>query len=233
MTMPPDPNQNPQNQPYTGQPGAYPQGSNPEQVGGYPPDGSSTPPSTGPYPPAPETPGAPAKPSKTIAIRLLSALVAVAVAIGVYLFFHRSSAAANASVGECLKVQGSTTVGSPKTDPIACTDPAALFVVTDTGDENLSCEKGETTYQEYSDKDSKDVKRQLCLRPNFTVGGCFVEEATEKDLPQVGDCTSLQSDAKFKVVKIDTASSDASKCDDPDLTYSYPKRNLVVCFAQP
>lgn len=195
MTMPQEPNQpHEPSQPYAGPQGPYPQGPGPEQAGGFPSAGPSTPSGAGLLPPAAPAGGAPVKPSKTIAVRLLSVLVAVAVAIGVYLFFNRGSDAANASVGDCLKVQGSSTVGNPKTDPIACTDPAALFVVTDTGDKNLSCDKYEVTYQEYSGDDRSDVRGQLCLRPNFTVGGCYLEPSNDTDLPQIGDCASLQSD---------------------------------------
>ncbi len=120
---------------------------------------------------------------------MLSIIGVLVVGVGIWAFVTSQKATVNAKVGDCIKVEGDTTVGNPDTSQIDCNDPAALFVVTETGDKNLTCEDAEA---EYYQKNSKgDVTDRICLRPNFQTGKCFVPAPTTVQLPQVGDCSSI------------------------------------------
>ncbi len=193
--------------------------------GMYPPPGSVNP---GMMPPAAE----PAKkkgmtPQRIIILSIIGVLV---IGVGIWAFIRSQNATVNAKAGDCIKVEGTSTVGNPDTSQVDCNDASALFVVTEAGDENLSCEDAEA---EYYQKNSKgDVTDRICLRPNFQTGECFVPAETTVQLPQVGDCSSISGTTKYKVLLFDTTSADKSKCP-PDSVgaYSSTKRNYVVCFA--
>lgn len=236
-------------QPYSPQP--YPQGSGqpyPQAAGQpYPQAGQPYPqqpssqqqpwqPGAALPPPPGAVPGdAPAATPRSPLPRILIAvLVVVAVGLGVFLYLqNKQTDTASADVGDCLKVEGTTTIGQPKSEQVPCTDPAAAFVVTETGDSSVSCDDAELSFEQYSSDDQSDVRTRLCLRPNFTVGKCYVEGATSVDLPQVGDCSTVEGTLKVKVLSIDTSTGSTAKCPDPELAYGYPKRNLAVCFAKP
>ena len=205
--------------------GAYSDAQQPGLAPGmYPPPGSVNP---GGLPPAPE----PAKkkrmtPQRIIILSIVGVLV---IGVGIWAFISSQKATVNAKPGDCIKVEGGTTVGNPDTSQVDCNDPAALFVVTETGDQNLSCDEAEA---EYYQKNSKgDVTDRICLRPNFQTGECFVPAPTTVQLPKVGDCTTISGSTKYKVLLFDTTTADESKCPSDSVgVYSSTKRNYVVCF---
>jgi len=184
------------------------------------------------YPGATPPPQGPAKkkamtPQRIVILSIIGVLV---IGVGIWAFVSSQQATVNAKAGDCIKVEGDSTVGEPDTSQVDCNDAQALFVVTETGDENLSCEDVEA---EYYQKNSKgDVTDRICLRPNFRVGECFVPAATAVQLPKVGDCSTLEGLTKYKVTTFDTNSSDKSVCpSDAVGGYASTKRNYVVCFA--
>jgi hypothetical protein len=162
-------------------------------------------------------------------IIILSIIGVLVIGVGIWAFITSQQATVNAKAGDCIKVEGSTTIGNPDTSQVNCNDPSALFVVTETGDQNLSCEDAEA---EYYQKNSKgDVTDRICLRPNFRTGDCFVPAPTSVQLPQVGDCSSISGTTKYTVLQFDTTTADESKCPSDSVgVYSSTKRNYVVCF---
>ncbi len=192
--------------------------------GMYPPPGPVNP---GAMPPAAEPAGKKRMtPQRIIILSIIGVLV---VGVGIWAFISSQKATVNAKAGDCIKVEGSTTVGNPDTSQIDCNDAAALFVVTETGDQNLSCEDAEAEY--YQENSKGDVTDRICLRPNFQTGECFVPAPTTVQLPQVGDCASISGATKYKVLLFDTTTADESKCPSESVgAYSSAKRNYLVCF---
>src|SRR6185312_11674842 len=213
----------------------YPQptGSYPPPAEGYypPPAEGYYPPPAGAYggdaqpgmapgtylPPGSVTPGAipPAEPVKKKGmtpqrIIILSIIGVLVIGVGIWAFVTSQKATVNAKTGDCIKVEGTSTIGNPDTSQIDCNDAAALFVVTEAGDENLKCEDAEAEY--YQENSKGDVTDRICLRPNFQSGKCFVPAATTVQLPQVGECSSVSGSTKYKVLLFDTTTADESKC---------------------
>lgn len=202
----------------------------PQQAG----QGPALPPPPGAVPAgAPPAPTGPA-PRPGVARALIAVLVVVVVALGVFLYLqNKNTDTAQAEVGACIRVEGTTTLDRPKSEQVPCSDPAAAFVVTASGDSSVTCDEYELTFEQYAGQDESDVDTRLCLRPNFTVGGCYLEGKTSVDLPAVGSCSTLQGTGKVQVLSIDTSTSSTARCPDPELAYSYPLRNVAVCFGRP
>ena len=223
--------QDPQQATPYGQPsqGGYQQASGP-----YPPPGAYGPPSGQfPPPPGPGAPGGATPPRSALPRILIAVLLVLVVALGVFLFVqNKKSDPTAASVGDCLKVEGTSTVGNPKSEQIDCTDAQALFKVTESGGSDLSCDESELSYVQYRGDDESDVTDTVCLRPNFKVGDCYVEPDTGTDLPKLGPCTSIEGATKVKVDSVNENTADDSVCQDPRLSYTYTKRNVVVCFSE-
>lgn len=221
--------------------GGYPSGTYPP--GAYPPPGGYPPPAGAPgsYPPPTPNqagpnqlpPAAPAKrkmaPQRIVILSVIGVLV---VAAAIWGFLRSQQATVNAKVGDCIQVEGNSTVGQPKTSQIDCSDAKARFVVTAVGDDSLECDDGEAEY--YQENRSGEVTDRICLRPNLIVGQCFVPPPTSVQLPQVGACSSIDGMTKLKVLSIYTDTADDARCPAEAVgSYSLVKRNFLACFGKP
>ncbi len=211
-------------------PGSYPP---PSDAGGYPPPppaGSAYPVGQpGAYPPPPGV--MPPKPkSKARLITLIVVLVVVVVGGVTAYLYSKKHDTAQAKVGDCVQVK-SVSADNADTNQIACTDPAATYIVTQVGDSSLTCDTAEATYTETK---GSDVKSTVCLRPNLAVGDCWKEGAsTEPSVKYLG-CANVPATDKSdtnKLLKLDTTSSSDSACPSgTTLTLPLPTRMMIYCF---
>ncbi|MDQ2845246.1 MAG: hypothetical protein M3Y77_02595 [Actinomycetota bacterium] len=198
------------------QPGAFPQQGDPGQFG-----------QPGMAPVDPSATKAKAK-QRNIYIAVI-AVVAIAV-VAFFVIKSKNSDTSNASVGDCIQVTDAT-ADNAKTNQIDCGDPKAAYVVTEVGN-NVQCDKGSDSSlggeASYSESGSK---KTVCMRPNWTAGECLkTVNTSNKDNFERQDC-SAATDTSAKVVKVETATSDASKCPTGSKAYSLPKRNYLYCLA--
>ena len=253
MSTPNDPPRNPDPSASWPPPGSYPPPSGSYQqpaAGSYPPPapGSYPPPMSGAggYPPPPTgsaypvgQPGAyppppgvmPPKPKSRARLITLIVVLAVVIAGGLTAYFYsKKHDTAQAKVGDCVQVK-SVSTDNADTNQIACTDPAATYVVTQVGDSSLTCDTAEATYTETK---GSDVKSTVCLRPNLAVGDCWKEGAsTEPSVKYIG-CANVSAADKSstnKLLKLDTTSSSDSACpSDTTVTLALPTRTMIYCF---
>ncbi len=108
-----------------------------------------------------------------------------------------------------------------------CTDPTALFKVTETGGSDVKCDENEPSYVE--GKDTDHPSSQVCLRYNLAVGECLDEGLTSTSVPKKVDCSAATS-TTAKLVSIDLTTSDESKCPADSTALPLAKRNIVYCF---
>jgi len=179
-------------------------------------------------PPAPEK-----KKTSTTTKALIGVLVAAVVGVGIFLFVRQQQTnTVAADVGDCIRVEGTLTTSNPDTSQIDCADPAAILVVTAVGDDSMKCGDFEVSFEQ-QDRGG-DVTDRLCLRPNVSVGDCYVEPATFVNLPKVGACGSLGSPLELEVLAVDTTTSAETACPAETVgAYTYPERNTVICFGKP
>jgi hypothetical protein len=236
--------------PYGGQPagGPPPPGYGPPPPAYGPPPGQSPygPPPSGPpqtppggqYPPPPGggpgyTPPLPPPPKKAgmgIGVRILIAVVVLAVAGGIALFTSKDSPN-NAEVGDCIKVNKAAEEDAD-VQKIDCKDSTAVYKVGAKSDSGIDdCPKGD--YQVYTE--TGDNRLTLCLVLNAEEGDCFqeVENADGTLEHKRVECTS--PDAAYQVGKIfDTM--DVSQCG-PDFTedeaYLYSQPSRTYCLVAP
>lgn len=203
-----------------------------------PPSGQAFPPPTGPaYPPG--TPGAPggfppgtvppAAPGakKKRLIITAAVLVVVAIVVTFSIVHNQKTATTAANVGACIKITSATLI-DPKTEQAPCSDPAALFMVTETGGSDVKCDENEPSYVE--GKDTNDPSSRVCLRYNLTVGDCLDVGLLDSSVPKKVDCTAPTS-TTAKLVLLDLTTADESKCPSDSKALPLTKRNIVYCFA--
>ena len=222
--------------------GAYP----PADGGQYPPAGANYPPPSGQaYPPpsgqAYPPPGAPggyppgtvpppaAAPGAKKKRLLFTAVVLViaAIAITFTIVHNQKTATTAADVGACIKITSSTLI-DPKTEQAPCGDPSALFMVTETGGSDVSCDDNEPSYVE--GKNTDDPSSRVCLRYNLTVGDCLDVGLLDSSVPKKVDCAAPTS-TTAKLVLLDLTTADESKCPSDSKALPLTKRNIVYCFA--
>jgi hypothetical protein len=210
-------------QPYTGQP--YTGQPNPQAGPGWAPP--PAPPEAG-YP----APGAvPPPPKRSKRRQLIIGLVALVVVAGgaiTAIVVNKKTDTVAASVGACIEIDSTTTIGDVQSKQVDCNNDKAWWIVTATGGSNLTCADSEISiYQKTSGGGTGD---QVCLRPNLKVGDCWDEGFSSIDVPQKVSCTGADS-TTYKVLKVDTTTSDESTCPSDYVgAYSYPSRNVLICF---
>lgn len=201
--------------------GAFP----PPSGGAYPPPGAP-----GNYPPGMiPPPAAPAKDKKRRLLLTIAVLVVAAIAITFSIVHNQKTATTAANVGDCIKIT-SATLTDPKTEQAPCTDPNALFKVTETGGSDVTCDPNEPSYVE--GKDTDDPSSRVCLRYNLAVGECIDEGLLDSSVPKKVDCSAPTS-STAKLVSIDLTSADESKCPADSTALPLVKRNIVYCFGDP
>ncbi len=196
-----------------------------------PPAGGAFPPPVAPgsYPPGMIPP--PATPPTDKKKRLLLTavvLLVVAIAVTFTIVHNQKTATTAANVGDCIKITSATLI-DPKTEQAPCTDPAALFKVTETGGNDVQCDPNEPSYVE--GKDTDDPSSRVCLRYNLAVGECIDEGLLDSSVPKKVDCTTPTS-STAKLVSIDLTSADESKCPADSSPLPLVKRTIVYCFGE-
>ena len=186
----------------------------PGAPGGYPP---------GAVPPPPAAPGARKKRLLFTAV----VLVIAAIAITFTIVHNQKTATTAADVGACIKITSSTLI-DPQTEQAPCGDAAALFVVTETGGSDVSCDENEPSYVE--GKNTDDPSSRVCLRYNLTVGDCLDVGVLDSSVPKKVDCAAPTS-TTAKLVLLDLTTADESKCPSDSRALPLTKRNILYCFA--
>lgn len=217
---------------YQPQPGAYPPpaGYQP-QPGGYPDQsGSFLPPSGAPagYPPGAFLPP-PAAPVNKTKKRLIigGVLVVVLAIVGITLVVQSKTATTSASVGSCIKITSSTII-NPDTSQEDCSSAAAIFVVTETGGGDISCDTNEVSFVQ--GKDTSDPSSRVCLRYNLKAGECLDPGDGVSSVPKKVSCSAATTHTVVKLDALITDSSDKSKCPNGSIGLPLVKRNLVYCL---
>jgi hypothetical protein len=129
-------------------------------------------------------------------------------------------AAADARVGDCIKVNSAGTTDAD-VETIGCTDPAAVYKVGIREDrEGAGC-PGEN-YVKYTEQDNL----LLCLTLNARRGDCF-QESEEQDARVPCD----SPDASYEVGEIYEGAEDAARCGEQDApnALTYPRPPLTIC----
>lgn len=202
--------------PPPGQPQAYP-------PPGYPPAGQP-----GSYPPGQIPPPAGTRTKKQRRLIIGVVFVVVAAIVAIVVVKQQKTAVTAANVGDCIKVT-SATMTNPDTSQAPCTDPLAIYVVTETGSGSISCDSHEDSYVQGKNTDNPDSR--VCLRPNLKTGDCWNPGLTSFDVPKKLDCAAANRLGTQKLLALVTTSSDDSQC--PDATEKVlplAKRNMVYCF---
>lgn len=157
--------------------------------------------------------------------------VLVLLLIGGYVLYDQKTAVENASVGECLRMIPVERGEEPDVTRVGCDDPAANFVVTETGGPGTECDSVEASL-ELSDTTRGGVTDRLCLQENVVPGDCWIPALTESGTALKADCTSITNGMiAFRVLAVARDSADPGQCPEDNVDfYSYPERRVVICF---
>ncbi|MDX8051207.1 hypothetical protein SK571_17610 [Lentzea sp. BCCO 10_0798] len=173
---------------------------------------------------APEPTQEPAPKKSSIGKRILTYIVGLIVVGGAfYAFNYFSSDVAQAKVGDCAVVSGTST--SPEYKPVDCGAADANYTVGKAGGTSEVCGKG---YDEYTQSQRRGPKTKLCLAPLLSEGKCYAENTGGVGAKAV-ECTES---AAFKVTKVvkDTA---APQCVEGEEPQSFPEAKLHYCLGAP
>ena len=133
----------------------------------------------------------------------------------------------SASVGACIKVTSPTLI-NPQTSQTPCSDPAAMYVVTETGDGSITCDTNEASYVQGSDTNNPTAR--VCLRYNVVAGDCIDTGAAPNSVPQKVRCSPLNPSTTVKILAVITTTSDKSQCPTGTVGLPVTKRNMVYCL---
>jgi hypothetical protein len=177
-------------------------------------------------PPPPGPPVAPTPKKKSVAGRMISVVVAVAVAAGVYFVAQNlnKSEATSTKAGDCVSMSGTTS--NPKFEKVGCDAANVTHIVGKSlGKSGESC--GEP-YGEYTETlDNKPVAK-LCLVQNLVEGTCFKNGVSADVTVQKIECS--QKDA-VKVAKVIKGTADKNACPkETDDATVYPEPPTTHCL---
>lgn len=165
----------------------------------------------------------PAPKKKSVVVRILTAIVGIAVAgVVIYGINYFTSDAAQSKAGECASLTGTTTKPDFKT--VDCGSTEANYTIGKVlGSTSESCGG---YYDEYTETARRGPDTKVCLVPNMVEGSCYELEGNQMGYPVV-DCGKSGA---FKLVKQVKGSEDESACTDgAPLTFPEPK--MTLCFA--
>ncbi|GAA0218053.1 hypothetical protein GCM10010492_14890 [Saccharothrix mutabilis subsp. mutabilis] len=191
----------------------------------YPPP----PPQQPPFPPqgpgqqAPMPQGPAPKKKPNVVVRILTAIVGIAVAaLVVYGINYFTSDAAQTKAGDCASLTGTTTKPDFKT--VACGAAEANYTVAKVlGGTSESC--GGKYYDEYTETARRGPDSKLCLIPIMAEGNCYELEGSSMGYPKV-DCSKSGA---YKLTKKAEGVEDEAACTEgAPLTFPEPK--LTLCF---
>jgi hypothetical protein len=213
----------PQGAPYGGGPGGSSGAYGPPPGGPGGPAGGGAPPAAYPTPPPPPPAPVGKKTSTGTIIKVVLGVVVIGV-VAVFAIINWGKSASSSEVGDCIKVNNTTTADVEKID---CNDPSASYKVAYTSDETgASCPEPKDFYVYYTETGGKGSDLLLCMMLNAKEGDCF-KQGTDADTKVA--CTDPGAD--MKVTKILKDTSDPAACPDgPDNAYSYPQPKLVQCL---
>lgn len=172
--------------------------------------------------PAPAEHPAPKKAG--IGKRILTYIVGLIVVGGAfYAFNYFTSDVAQAKVGDCASVSGTTS--SPEYKQVDCAAAEANYTVGKSGGLNEACDKN---YDEYTQTQRRGPKTKLCLAPLYAEGKCYDDAKTSVGA-KVVECSGT---ATFKVVKV-VKGAEAPQCAEGEDVQSYPEVKLHYCVGAP
>ncbi|WP_394614148.1 hypothetical protein JNUCC0626_30325 [Lentzea sp. JNUCC 0626] len=172
--------------------------------------------------PEPAKESAPKKSS--IGKRILTYIVGLIVVGGAfYAFNYFSSDVAQAKVGDCAVVSG--TSASPEYKPVDCASAEANYTIGKAGSTSEVCETG---YDEYTQTQRRGPKTKLCLAPIYAEGKCYGDNVGGVGA-KVVECTET---AAFKVTKV-VKDSAAPQCAEGEEARSYAAAKLQYCVGAP
>ena len=178
--------------------------------------------------PAPaEQPAEQPTPKKKAGIgkRILTYIVGLIVAgVVFYGFNYFTSDVAQAKVGDCASITGTST--SPEYKAVDCAAAEANYTIAKSGGTSESC--GDT-YDEYTQTQRRGPKTKLCLAPLYVEGKCYGENTGGVGAKAVECGGGAEALKVTKVVK-DTA---APSCAEGEQALTYPEVKLHYCVGAP
>ncbi|GAB2873030.1 LppU/SCO3897 family protein [Lentzea nigeriaca] len=181
--------------------------------------------STEPVAPAPAQEQAPEPKKAGIGKRILTYIVGlIVVGAGVYAFNYFTSDVAQAKVGDCASVTGTTS--SPQYKVVECGSGEANYTIGKSLGLNESC--GNDSYSELTESARRGPKTKLCIAPIFTEGKCYSDSTTNMDVKAV-ECSGSKLFKVNKVVK----EAAAPQCAEGEQALTYPELKLNYCVGLP
>jgi hypothetical protein len=173
--------------------------------------------------PAPQAEHEAKKPS--ILKKILGYIVGLVLVGGaIYAFNYFSSDEAQAKVGDCANITG--TSNNPTYKAVDCSSAESNYVVGQAfGSLSEAC-KGD--YVEYTHSQRRGPKTKLCLAPVLVEGTCYGEDGDNVN-PKVVGCTET---ATFKVTKA-VKDAAAPECAKGEKAFAFPEAKLNYCLGAP
>lgn len=157
--------------------------------------------------------------------RILTYVVGLIVAgAAIYGFNYLTSDVAQAKVGDCASVTGSTS--SPEYKVVDCTSTEAGYMIGKSLSLNESC--GNDSYSELTESGRRGPKTKLCIAQLFAEGKCYSTSAATMDVKAV-DCSGSGVIKVTKVVK----EAAAPQCAEGEQALTYPELKLHYCAGLP
>ena len=174
--------------------------------------------------PAPAQEQAPAPKKASIGKKILTYVVGLVLAFAaIYAFNYFTSDVAQAKVGDCASVTGTST--SPDYKPVDCAAAEANYVVGKAGGTDASCG---SNYDEYTQSQRRGPKTKLCLAPLLAEGKCYADNVGGVGAKAV-ECNGS---AAFKVTKT-VKDAAAPQCAEGEDVQSFPEAKLQYCLGAP
>ncbi|MEU7475336.1 hypothetical protein AB0A63_05085 [Lentzea sp. NPDC042327] len=144
----------------------------------------------------------------------------VVAAVAIYAFNYFTNDDAQAKVGDCAHITGTT--NNPDYKAVDCASAESNYVV---GQVSGVC-KGD--YVEYSHSQRRGPKTKLCLAPVLVEGTCYADDGDNVN-PKVVGCAET---ATFKVTKA-VKDAAAPECAEGEKAYAFPEAKLNYCIGTP
>jgi len=155
--------------------------------------------------------------------RILTYIVGLIVAgVAIYGFNYFTSDVAQAKVGDCASVTGTTS--SPAYKVVDCTAADATYTIGKSLSLNEAC--GNDAYSELTEGARRGPKTKLCIAPLYAEGKCYSASTTSMDIKAV-ECAGA---GVLKVTKV-TKEAAAPQCAEGETALTYPEVKLNYCAA--
>ncbi|MFI6101813.1 hypothetical protein ACIA8G_40220 [Lentzea sp. NPDC051213] len=166
----------------------------------------------------------PAPKKASIGKRILTYVVGLIVAgVAIYGFNYFTSDVAQAKVGDCASITG--TSASPEYKQVDCGAADANYTVAKAGGTSEVC--GDN-YDEYTQTQRRGPKTKLCLAPLYAEGKCYGD-----NIGGVGaKAVTCNDTAAFKVTKV-VKDAAAPQCPETEEVRTFPEAKLHYCVGAP